>query len=73
MSVKGYYQSNNTDYYIGFDMQAPPLANIQTATEHWVGNTSAWDNTSANWSDGTSPKTFADGDTIMFDARGNIT
>lgn len=73
MCVKGYYQSNNPDYYLGFDMQAPPIPSIQTANEYWYGNTSVWDNALSNWSDGSTAKPFANGDTIMFDIRGKNT
>lgn len=72
MCVKGYYQSNNPDYYLGFDMQAPPVPGIQSANEYWHGNTAVWDNASNNWKDGitSAAKAFANGDTIMFDIRG---
>ncbi|MFT4061319.1 MAG: T9SS type A sorting domain-containing protein [Edaphocola sp.] len=71
MCVKGYYQSNNVDYYLGYDMQQPPIPPIQLATKYWVGTSNIWDSTTANWNDGTSAASFADGDTIMFDIRGN--
>jgi autotransporter-associated beta strand protein len=70
MAVRGYYQSHNTDFYLGYGMQQPPIPPIQDANAYWVGNTAVWDKALANWSDGTAPKTFADGDTIMFDIRG---
>ncbi|MEI6949726.1 autotransporter-associated beta strand repeat-containing protein [Paraflavisolibacter sp. H34] len=71
MCVKGYYQSNNPDYFIGFGMQAPPLPPIQEATAYWTGLTPVWDHAATNWSNGTAARPFADGDTLMFDIRGN--
>ncbi len=71
MCVKGYYQSNNTDYYLGFDMQQPPIPCIQTANDYWTGTeSSVWDNSITNWTNGTTAKPYTNGDTIMFDLRG---
>ncbi|TXK29683.1 T9SS type A sorting domain-containing protein [Pontibacter qinzhouensis] len=73
MAVRGYFQSHNTDYFIGYDMQQPPLPPIQHTDIYWDGNTAVWDKATTNWSDGNEAKAFADGDTIMFDIRGTNT
>lgn len=71
MTVRGYYQSHNTDFYLGYGMQQPPIPPIQDANAYWVGTTPVWDKMLTNWSDGSTARTIADGDTIMFDIRGN--
>lgn len=73
MCVKGYYQSNMLDYYLGFDMAQPPVPPIQKANKYWEGTSFLWDNSSINWNTGTSSAVFANGDTVMFDVSGNNT
>ena len=71
MCVKGYYQANMLDYYLGYEMSEPPVPSIQTANKYWKGTSLIWDNSSTNWTNGTSNAAFANGDTIMFDISGN--
>ncbi|MBC8052219.1 MAG: autotransporter-associated beta strand repeat-containing protein [Sphingobacteriaceae bacterium] len=71
MTVKGYYQSNMPDYYLGYGMEQPPVPNIQKANKYWIGNTLVWDKAANNWTNGSANAVFSDADTIMFDIRGN--
>jgi autotransporter-associated beta strand protein len=72
MHVRGYYQGHMTDFYLGDGMQEPPISPIQKADKYWIGKTtSLWDKTSANWETSIGSALYADGETVMFDARGN--
>ncbi|MGQ7944677.1 rhamnogalacturonan lyase family protein [Flavobacterium sp. WC2509] len=73
MHVRGYYQGHLTDFYIGDGMQEPPLSPIQKADKYWEGTTSVWDSSSPNWTSTTGNKIFSNGDSVMFDVRGNNT
>lgn len=73
MAVRGYYQSHNTDFYLGYNMPQPALPPIQEADMYWHGNIQVWDKTTANWRNDAGTRVFADADTIMFDIRGNNT
>jgi len=72
-SVRGYYQGNMTDFYLGDGMQEPPLSPIQKADKYWEGTTAVWDSSSPNWTSKTGNKIYSNGDTVMFDVRGNNT
>ena len=70
-NVKGYYQSNMIDYYLGDGMYAPPVPCIQKANKYWIGSSKIWDKSSTNWLSDSGNAAYVDGDTIMFDIRGN--
>jgi len=73
MSVRGYYQGNMTDFYLGHGMQEPPVSPIQKADKYWKGDASlTWDLTSSNW-ESNSDGIYKNGDVVMFDFRGNNT
>lgn len=71
MSVRGYYQGNMTDFYLGNGMQEPPVSPIQKADKYWTGTSNAnWDTTSSNW-ESAQEGVYKDGDIVMFDFRGS--
>jgi len=71
-STKGRIGAAYPDFYMGYDMPAPPPPPIVEAKLHWAGTTTAiWDKTATNWHTGSANAAFADGDTLLFDLTGD--
>ena len=70
-TTKGYYQSAFPDYYLGFNMPAPPVPPIMQAKLTWKNGTT-FDKSSSNFvlQDEKTSSLFADGDDILFDISG---
>ncbi|WP_442794583.1 rhamnogalacturonan lyase family protein [Pelobium manganitolerans] len=75
MTAKGYNQSYMVDYYLGHNMEQPPLPPIQKADKYWDGKSSAtWTPTGNTWLNNTNQNdSYTNGDVVMFDIRGNNT
>lgn len=80
-TVKGYYEANYPDYYLGTDMQPPPPPPVSEARLVWRGGVgNAWDTgatanwfTNNLWISNTAATTFTAGDTVLFDLTGTNT
>ena len=75
-TTKGYVQSSNVDYYLGYGMTPPPPPPIVDAKLVWRGGTGAttWDaGTTPSWLNAGANSTFANADTVRFDLGGNPT
>ena len=75
-TAKGYVQSSNVDYYLGYDMTVPPPPPMVSANRTWTGGTGAstWDiGATAAWSANGSAASYADGQSVLFDLTGNNT
>ncbi len=72
-NIKGYMTSTEVDYYLGGGMTRPPMPPVLTSNTQWKGgaNGNAWDvNTTSNWLNNATMKTFSQGDTVLFDISG---
>ncbi|MDP4270631.1 MAG: autotransporter-associated beta strand repeat-containing protein, partial [Bacteroidota bacterium] len=72
-NIKGYMTSTEVDYYLGGGMTRPPMPPVLSSNTQWKGgaNGNAWDiNTTSNWLNNTTLKTFNQGDTVLFDISG---
>jgi fibronectin-binding autotransporter adhesin len=78
-TLKGYYEANYPDYYLGTDMQPPPPPPNSDAKLVWRGGgANSWDaGSTANWFtnnlwiSNTVPVAFSAGDTVLFDLTGS--
>ena len=78
-TAKGYYQASYPDYYLGDQMQPPPIPPVSNARLVWRGNAGAtWDAggvanwfTNNLWISNNTPVTFNNGDTVLFDISGS--
>ena len=70
-TTRGYYQSPNTGFYLGYDMPMPPLPAVMKTDLRW--------NSGAEWANGksgftsfdqTSATNYADGKSVVFDISG---
>jgi autotransporter-associated beta strand protein len=71
-TTKGYYQSPYPDFYLGYDMQRPPLSPFIKVDLVWKSG-AKWDLTSTSFTDYTEATNlaFANGKSVMFDISGN--
>lgn len=71
-TTRGYYQSPNTSFYLGFGMPYPPLPPDMVTDVRWAGG-NVWDTSSANFKsfDLTQAQTFQDGKSVIFDISGD--
>lgn len=70
-TTRGYYQSPFPDFYLGYDMPAPPVAPVQQARLTWKAGSTLDKSTSAFVLRDKSQAAFSDGEDIMFDISGN--
>ena len=78
-TVKGYYEANYPDYYLGTGMQPPPPPPISDAKLVWRGGGgNEWDTgatanwlTNNLWISNTTLVAFTSGDTVLFDMTGS--
>lgn len=69
---RGYYQSPNTSFYLGYQMKRPPLPGTMRADLRWnKGNN--WDVASAGFVsfDGRQTQAFCNGKSVIFDVTGD--
>lgn len=70
---RGYYQSPNTAFYLGYQMKRPPLPGTMRADLRWKGG-AGWEAANAfTTNDGREARTFANGKSVMFDISGDTT
>ena len=72
-TTKGYYQGPYTDYYLAYDMPAPPVPPVMQSDMYWTGADGAvWQSGSPAFANGQTgaPASYADGKEVMFDLRG---
>ncbi|MBP1664356.1 MAG: autotransporter-associated beta strand repeat protein [Bacteroidetes bacterium] len=71
-TTKGYYQSPIPDFYLGYNMPAPPVPPVQKAKLTWSSG-AVFDKSSTSFllQDEITRSAFADGDDVMFDISGN--
>ena len=71
-TTRGYYQSPFPDFYLGYDMQQPPLPPMMKTDLVWKSGTT-WHATSTNFTgyDETSSQPFENGKSVLFDISGN--
>ena len=72
-STKGYYQSPNPGFYLGFDMPRPQLPPTMVTDLRYKAGTVASGSTAFTTFDQKSTAEYADGKTIMFDISGDCT
>jgi len=78
-TAKGYYQASYPDYYLGTDMQPPPLPPVSDARLVWRGSAgTSWDaGSTANWFtnnlwiSNSIAIAFNSGDSVLFDLTGS--
>lgn len=71
LTTKGYYQSAQLDYYLGYNMTTPPSPEIFRPKTIWVGNVSqSWNNTDNNWEIGGTTGSYSSGDSVLFGIQG---
>lgn len=73
-TTRGYYQSPNTGFYLGFGMPYPPLPPVMRTDLRWAGGGN-WDDSSSSFQsfDLTGRQSFADGKSVLFDISGDTT
>ena len=71
-TTRGYYQSPNTDFYLGYNMPAPPLPPSVVTDLRWKGGTT-WSASSASFTsfDMGVTSSYADGKSVIFDISGD--
>lgn len=69
---RGYYQSPNTSFYLGYNMKRPPLPGTMRADLRWSKGGS-WDASGSNFVtfDGKQSQAFQNGKTVLFDISGD--
>lgn len=69
---RGYYQSPNTSFYLGYDMPTPPLPPFMVAKNVWSKVGKTWKNGSPGFTDmdRTQAVTYQDGETVIFGLDG---
>lgn len=72
-STKGYYQSPNPGFYLGFDMPRPQLPPTMVTDLRYKAGTVTSGSTAFTTFDQKSTAEYADGKTIMFDISGDCT
>lgn len=68
---RGYYQSPNTDYYLGYDMPAPPIHPVIVTDARWKSGSYLGSSTQLVSYDLTSSMTLQDGKSLLFDISGD--
>ncbi len=73
-TTRGYYQSPNTSFYLGYGMPYPPLPPVMRTDLRWASGNS-WDTSSANFKtfDLTETTAYQDGKSVIFDLSGDST
>ena len=73
-TTRGYYQSPNTSFYLGFGMPAPPLPPVMRTDLRWAAGNS-WDTATANFKtfDLAQTTAYSDGKSVLFDISGDTT
>jgi len=71
-TCRGYYQSPNTGFYLGYDMPYPPLPAVMTADLRWKSG-SSWEAGTFTTFDQTATQSYADGKSVIFDISGDTT
>ncbi len=68
---RGYYQSPNTSFYLGYQMKRPPLPGTMSADLRWSDGTE-WADGQSGWTNfsGTEAQSFQAGKSVMFDISG---
>jgi autotransporter-associated beta strand protein len=71
-TTKGYYQSPFPDFYLGYDMQQPPLPPMMKTDLVWKSG-AKWDVASSNFTgyDEKVNQPFENGKSVLFDISGN--
>ncbi|MFB6319704.1 autotransporter-associated beta strand repeat-containing protein [Saccharicrinis sp. FJH54] len=71
MATKGYYQSAQLDYYLGYDMTTPPIPAMQRVKAVWAGLASQeWNQTDNNWDVNNVQSTYEANDSVLFGIEG---
>jgi autotransporter-associated beta strand protein len=72
MTTKGYYQSAQTDFYLGYGMATPPIPAMQSAKCTWKGGQmgNVWDESALNWIVSDTLGKYTHNDDVMFDITG---
>lgn len=73
-TTRGYYQSPNTSFYLGYDMPMPPLPAVQKTDLRWADG-AEWGNGKGGFTsfDQTASQNYADGKSVVFDISGSNT
>lgn len=73
-TTRGYYQSPNTSFYLGYGMPQPPLPPVMRTDLRWASGDS-WDTSCANFKtfDLSETTAFQDGKSVLFDISGDST
>ena len=71
-TTRGYYQSPNTSFYLGYQMPMPPLPPVMKTDLRWSKGT-AWAAGSTAFTDNSlsETKAYTDGQSVMFDVAGD--
>src|SRR5574344_1806985 len=71
-TTRGYYQSPNTDFYLGYDMPNPPMPADMVADLRWKSG-SAWSASGSGFTSFDMGKTesYADAKSVIFDISGD--
>lgn len=70
-TTRGYYQSPFPDYYLGYEMSAPPLPPSMESDLVWKSG-NEWNASSSNFTsfDRSTPLAFSEGKSVIFDVSG---
>ncbi len=71
-TTRGYYQSPNTSFYLGYGMPTPPLPPFMVAKNVWSKSGQTWKNGSSDFTDmmRTATSTYKNGETVIFGLDG---
>ncbi len=72
-TARGYYQSPNTDYYLGYDMPAPPIHPVIVADARWKSGSNLGNGTQLASYDLSSSLVMQAGKSLLFDISGDNT
>lgn len=70
-TARGYYQSPNTDYYLGYDMPAPPIHPVIVADARWKSGNTLGNGTQLASYDLSSTVSMQAGKSLLFDISGD--
>lgn len=72
MTTKGYYQSAQLDYYLGYQMTTPPIPAMQPVKAVWTGNASQeWNQADNNWNINHTQSAYTANDSVLFGIEGS--